>query len=289
MSTSPAFEPLERGFYLEALLIDGQRIWYTDVVRGGVRLAGSDTVHLPERMLIGGLLANRDGSLLVAGPDGIAWVHPDTGASGMLVEGLGGVNEMRADTLGGIYFGTIDLASIMAGKRPAPSALWHLASDQTLTQIKDGLTFTNGLGLSADGRMLFVNESFSAVRAYACDGAAPLGEPLWTLEKYDCDGMALDAEGHIWITGFSSDHLLCLNPQDGGEIRRVALPGPACTNIRFGGQGLDDMFVCMVDHAGAQALAEGRVIEAQNSLLFKTRSPVKGTVLQPARFRLIPS
>lgn len=284
MSDAPAFEPRERGFYLEALLIDGQRIWYTDVVRGGVRLAGSDTVLLPERMLIGGLLANRDGSLLVAGADGIAWVRPDTGASGMLVEGLGGVNEMRADSNGGLYFGTIDLASIMAGKRPGPSALWHLATDRTLTQLKDGLTFTNGLSRSADGRTLFVNESFSAVRAYTCEGATPLGDPLWSLDKYDCDGMALDADGHIWITGFSSDHLLCLAPEDGRELRRVALPGPACTNIRFGGPDMQDMFVCMVDQAGAQALAEGRAIEAQNSVLFSAPSPVTGAAMQPADF-----
>ena len=276
---------LARGFYLEALLVDGEAIWYTDVTQGGVRRAGSDQVVLAHRHMIGGLLRNQDGSLLVAGGDGIAWVDPATGASGMLVEGLGGVNEMRGDGRGGIVFGTIDLAAILEGRAPGPSSICHLAPDRTLTRLKSGLTFANGLSLDAAGTRLFFNESFSGIRCWTFAGAAPLGDCLWAVDKPDCDGMALDCHGNIWVSGFASDNLLGLSPE-GAEIGRLALPGAACTNVRFAGDDLSDLLVTLVDPAGAQALAEGRMPEVQNSLLLKTRGPMRGAPMAAAGFDL---
>ncbi|HEX7853302.1 MAG TPA: SMP-30/gluconolactonase/LRE family protein [Sphingobium sp.] len=284
MATEASVEVIARGFYLEGLLVDGDAIWYTDVAVGGVQLVGSDRVLLPERTMIGGLLLNDDGSVLVAGDDGIAWAHPD-GRSGMLVEGLGGANEMRSDGRGGMYFGTIDLAAILKGERPGPSTIQHLSISGELRQVRGGLSFANGLSLSPDGRSLYFNESFSASRVFPVEADGFLGDPRLLADKYDCDGMALDAEGHIWITGFSSGELLCLRP-DGSEVRRVTLPGEACTNVRFGGPDLRDLYVTMVDPASAQALAEGRPLEEQNSTLYRLRSPVPGAPMAPTRFRL---
>jgi sugar lactone lactonase YvrE len=276
---------IARGFYLEALLIDGDAVWFTDVVLGGVRRAGSDAVLLPERTMIGGLLQNTGGELLVSGADGIAWVDPASGRSGKLVDGLGGINEMRADGAGGLLFGTIDLAAILAGKRPGPSAIWHLDTNRMLTKLKDGLTFANGLSPSPDRSRLYFNESFAGVRCWALDGTRPLGDPLWAIDKVDCDGMALDSAGNLWITGFASDHLLCLSPE-GAELNRLALPGPACTNARFAGAELDDLVVCMVDPAAAQALADGRAIEQQNSAIYRAAAPVWGAPIARTAFVL---
>jgi sugar lactone lactonase YvrE len=276
---------IARGYYLEALLIDGDAIWYTDVTQGGVRLVGSDRVLLPDRHMIGGLLRNQDGCLLVAGGDGIAWVDPVSEASAMLVTGLGGVNEMRSDGQGGILFGTIDLDGILAGKVPGPSRIYHLAQNRTLTLLKSGLTFANGLSVSADNNRLFFNESFSGVRGWSFDGPTALKDPLWAIDKPDCDGMAMDVEGNIWVSGFGSDHLLCLSP-NGEGLCHLPVPGMACTNIRFGGDDLRDLYVTIVDPAGAQALAEGRMPDIQNSLLLKTCSPVAGAPMAPAAFDL---
>lgn len=279
------FTEVARGYYLEALLIDGDAIWYTDVVLGGVRRVGSDQIVLPDRRMVGGLLLNADGSLLVAGEDGIAWSHPETGASGMLVEGLGGVNEMRADGRGGIYFGTIDLASILLGKRPGPSAIWHLSADRQLKKLRDGLAFANGLSPSQDGRLLFFNESFAATQAFPIAADGSLGDPVWRLDKLDCDGMALDGDGNIWLSGFSSGELLCLAPH-GAELARLALPGAACTNVRFGGPDMRDIYVAIVHPAAAQALADGKVPDQLTSMICKMRSPVAGAAMAKSSFRL---
>ena len=280
-----SFEPLARGFYLEGLLVDGHDVWFTDVITGGVRRVGSDQVVLQSRTMIGGLLLNADGSLLIAGEGGIAWANPTTRASGMLVEGFEGVNEMRPDGRGGMVFGTIDLPAILRGERPGPSSIYRLSAYRELTLLREGLLFANGLAVSQDGSTLFFNESFAASRAFPIKPDGSLGESRLMAAKPDCDGMALDAEGNVWISGFSSGELLCLRA-NGSEVRRLPLPGKACSNVRFGGADMRDLYVTVVDPASAQALAEGRPLEEQNSVLFRTRSPVPGAPIARTSFKL---
>jgi sugar lactone lactonase YvrE len=284
-SADAPFEPLANGFYLEGLVVEGDRIWYTDVIVGGVRRVGSDQVLLPDRTLIGGLLLNADGALLVAGAGGIAWADPASAATGTLVDGFAGTNEMYPDGRGGIVFGTIDLPAVMRGERPGPSSICRLAPDRAASELATGLVFANGLALAADGATLFFNESFAASRAFPFTGAGTLGEPRLLADKPDCDGMALDVEGNIWITGFASDHLLCVRP-DGTEVRRLALPGKAATSLRFGGADMRDLFVNVVDTDTAQALATGAPITEKTSFLYRTRSPVAGAPIDTPRFDL---
>ena len=289
MSLIPAaterFEPLARGFYLEGLLVDGDDVWFTDVITGGVRRVGSSQVVLDSRTMIGGLLLNADGSLLIAGEGSIAWANPTTGASGILVDGFEGVNEMRPDGQGGMVFGTIDLPAILRGQRPGPSSIYRLSANRDLTLLRENLIFANGLTVAPDGATLFFNESFAAVRAFPIRADGSLGEPRLLVEKPDCDGMALDAEGNIWVSGFSSGELLCLRA-DGSEVRRLPLPGKACTNVRFGGADMRDLYVTIVDPASAQALADGTPLKEQNSVLYRTRSPVPGAPIARTSFKL---
>jgi sugar lactone lactonase YvrE len=280
-----SFEPIVTGFYLEGLLVDGDDIWFTDVTVGGVHKVGSDTVLLPDRSMIGGLALNEDGCLLVAGVGGIAWVEPTSGRSGTLVEGLDGANEMRADGRGGLFFGTIDLPAILEGRRPGPSTIQHLSRDRDLTQLRVGLTFANGLAISLDRTTLYFNESFSATRAFPVGEDGALGDPRTLIEMADCDGMALDADGNIWVCGFNSGELRCVTPK-AEEVRRLYLPGNACANIRFGGADLRDLYVTVVDTGSAQALAEGRPLTTRNSTLYRARSPVPGAPVEKTAFRL---
>lgn len=285
------FAQVAQGFYLEALLIDGAGIWYTDVVRGGVRKVGSDEVLLGDRTLIGGLLLNQDGRLLVSGSagdaGGIAWVDPTTGVVGSLLTSSVGVNEMHALPDGGMIFGTIDLTAILRDEKPSPSpsTIERMDAAGALTCLREGLTFANGLALSPDGTTIYFNESFSASRAFPIEADGSLSEPRTLIDMYDCDGMALDAEGNIWVTGFGSAFLRCIRP-DGTEVRRLSLPGLASTNVRFAGPDMMDLYVTIVDPQAARALAEGRPIERQDSAIFHTRSPVPGAVPAKTRLRL---
>jgi sugar lactone lactonase YvrE len=279
------FEAIARGFYLEGLHVDGDAVWYTDVVQGGVRRVGSERVLLPDRIMIGGLLQNRDGSLLVAGEGDIAWADPASEASGVLIGGFQGTNEMYPAADGGIVFGEMDLPAILRGEKPGPSSIHHYSTDGVLTTLYGGLSFANGIGIAADGGTLFFNESFSASRAFPIAADGTLGAPRLLADKPDCDGMALDAEGNVWITGFSSGFLLCVAP-DGTEIRRLALPGKAASSVRFGGGDMRDLYINVVDPAAAQCLADGTPLTEQTSILYRTRAPVAGRPIARAAFDL---
>lgn len=279
------FTEIARGFYLEGLLVDGDDIWFTDVTVGGVRNLRTGQTVLPGRTMIGGLLLNVDGSLLVAGLGGIEWVNPDSGVQGILVSGIDGANEMRGDGAGGVLFGTIDLPAILQGRKPGTSSIRRLAKAGGMSVLREGLTFANGLSLSPDGKTLYFNESFVAVRSFAVSPDFALGEITTMIEKYDCDGMALDVAGNVWTCGFASDYLLCLSPQ-GRELDRIVLPGPACTNLRFGGEDMRDLFVTIVDPAAAQKLAQGVPLTEQSSVLYRTRAPVSGAPIARTEFTL---
>jgi sugar lactone lactonase YvrE len=287
------FEPLAEGYYLEALLIDDTTVWYTDVVEGGVRRLNADgtvTIWLADRRMVGGLLLNEDGCLLVSGAGGIVWFNPATHASGVLLDTIEeqpipGVNEMRPDGRGGIYFGTLDLPAILRGETPGPVGLYRLAVDGKLTSLWDGLVFTNGLSLSPDGSRLYHNESFVGTFAYDVSADGSLANRIKLLKKPDCDGLALDADGNIWVTGFASAELLRLNT-DGSIAQRIAVPGDAATNVRFGGADGRDMYVTVVSRSAAAALKNGAVPTSKSSVLYRGRSDVAGQPIPRTRFRL---
>jgi sugar lactone lactonase YvrE len=283
-----AFEPVARGYYLEGLYVEGDEAWFTDVAEGGVRrlVDGKPAGHwLPERMWIGGLLRNADGCMLVSGERGIVWFDPESNACGVLIEGFPGVNEMRADGRGGLYFGTVDLPAIIKGERPGPASIYHLSPDRKLTLLAEGLRFCNGLSPSADGAALFHNESFNATFAYPILSDGSLGEKALLLKKGDCDGMALDAAGNIWISGFNSGELTCISP-DGTVIDTVKLPGTAATNVRFAGADRRDVYVTVVTPEAATGLKDGELPPEKTSVLYRGRGSVTGAAMERTRFLL---
>lgn len=285
-------EAIVSGLYLEALTISEDAIFYGDVIEGGIHklsLTGDHLGHwMAERKLIGGIALNHDGAVLVSGPGGIAWFHPDTGATGVLLdaidgEPLSGVNEMVVDGQGGLYFGTSDLAAIEKGERPGPASVCHLATDGRATRLLGGQTFSNGMALTPDG-LLVHNESFNGVSAYPVQADGALGERRFFIEKYDCDGAALDVEGNVWISGFTGPELICVTPD--GTIRdRVAMPGVAVTNLRFGPDG-NDLYLTTITPESAAGLAKGEMPTVPESRLCRMKAPVRGAAPRRAGFAL---
>lgn len=283
-----AFEPVARGYYLEGLYVEGDEAWFTDVAEGGVqRLVNGVAAGrwLPQRMWIGGLLRNADGCMLVAGEGGVVWFDPESERTGTLIDGFPGVNEMRADGRGGLYFGTVDLPAIIRGESPGPATIYHLSPAHKLTTLADGLTFCNGLSPSADGKTFYHNESFNATFAYPILSDGSLGERRMLLKKADCDGMALDTEGNIWISGFGSGELTCIRP-DGSPVDTIPLPGKASTNVRFAGTDMRDIYVTVVSPEAAMGLKDGKLPPEMTSVLYRGRSPVVGAPMERTAFDL---
>jgi sugar lactone lactonase YvrE len=196
-----------------------------------------------------------------------------------------GISEMCPDGEGGLYFGTVDIPSIERGEKPRPAGLFHVAADGTARQLCDGLVFTNGLTLSPDRTLLYHNESFVGTFAYPILENGELGERTMLLEKDDCDGISLDVEGNLWITGFNSQDILRVSPA-GDILDRLTVPSGTVTNLRFAGDGGRDLYVTTVPEGAGDELAAGRPPTEPNSIVYRAPSPVAGCPVGTARFRL---
>lgn len=290
-----AFEKIASGLYLEGLAVDYARrtVWYSDVIAGGIHGVGPDgnvTAFNLDRMWTGGILLNEDGSVLSSGAGGIMWNHPDTGKSGWLVSEIdgmpiNGINEMVPDGTGGIYFGTVDLEQIIKGEPTRPAALYRLTADRDVILVADALGFTNGIMLSADRKQLYYNDTFDATYVFDVRPDMSLTNRRRFVEKEDCDGMALDAEGNLWITGFRSSALTRVRP-DGAPLPPVATPAGAITQIRFGGADMRDYYITCVPADGGDDLAVGVQPTEARSFLYRGRSDVPGMPFAPTRFAL---
>ena len=284
MAIIESWTKLAGGLYLEGLTVaaDGA-IWYSDVIGGGVHehRNGQATRILHEgRMWIGGLVQNSVGHILCTGQGGIFAADPATGAVECVLDTIdgqpiNGINEIAADGRGGLYFGTIDLDAVLAGQAPGPGQVYHLAPNQVVRCVYPQVGFANGMALSAVGSTLFLNESFDGTYAFDVAPDGDLSNRRRILEKPDCDGMALDCEGNLWITGFKSSNITRLSP-NGEELEPVVTPAPAITQIRFGGDDMRDVYITAVPADAGERLAEGKLPDGEVSFLYRGRSSIAG-------------
>ena len=285
-----AFEKVASGIYLEGLAVDYKR----DVIKGGIHGVTPEgkpvTSFNESRMWTGGVMMNADGSVLSTGEHGIMWNNPDSGKAGWLIEELegkpiNGINEMWPDGTGGIFFGTNDIERIIEGQDTRPTAIYRLTTEGEAIKLADGLRFTNGIGYDPERRRFYCNSTFDSTRAFDVGADLSLSNQSVFLDKEDCDGMTLDAEGNVWITGFRSNFLTRVRP-DGTELPRVETPAGSITQVRFGGPDMMDYYINSVPADGGDTLKEGGELTSENSFLFRGRSEVPGMVIEPARFTL---
>lgn len=295
MGAVGSFEPVAAGLYLEGLAVDTQRniVWYSDVIAGGVHglMRDGRTVTLnPERMWTGGILLNADGAVLSSGAGGIMWNNPESGKSGWLIREIdgrpiNGINEMMPDGTGGIYMGTVDIEQIVKGEPTRPATLYRLTVDRKVIPVAQGLGFANGIMLSADRRHLYYNDTFDATYVFDVAPDLSLSDRKRLVDKDDCDGMALDADGNLWITGFRSSAITRVKP-DGTPLAPIATPAVAITQIRFGGADMRDYYLTSVPGDGGDSLKVGVLPTEKKSILYRGRSDMPGMPIAPACFTL---
>jgi sugar lactone lactonase YvrE len=290
------YAKVAEGVYLEGLSYDFGRdvIWYSDVIKGGIhgvkpegtRVASFDL----DRMWTGGVLLNADGSVLSSGAGGIRWNHPDTGRSGWLLKELegrpvNGINEMWPDGTGGIFFGTNDIERVVQAQPTRPTAIYRLTSAGRVIKLAEDVMFSNGIAHDERRRRLYCSDTFNVVWAWDVETDLTLSRRRILLKKDDCDGMALDTDGNVWITGFRSPGILTRVTPEGETLSPVRTPEGSTTQIRFGGADLKDYFINIVPADGGDSLKKGEPLKSP-SILYRGRSEIAGAAVSPANFEL---
>lgn len=127
--------------------------------------------------------------------------------------------------------------------------LWRIEPDGTPTLLEKDMGTTNGIELSPDETILYVNESIQRkVWKYKVDSTGNLSDKQLFTEfpDFGLDGMKCDKLGNLYITRWGKGTIVVMSP-DGKLIREIPLKGKNCSNLVFGGKLGKTIFVTLQD------------------------------------------
>jgi sugar lactone lactonase YvrE len=246
---------------------------------GGVRDTGSfragDTVGVAAPATAGGWVAAAGGGFTHVADDGTARVLVDlTREGGSEADGGTRMNDGACDRAGRFLAGTMAF-----DERPGAGTLYRLDLDGTVHPVLDGLTVSNGLGWSPDGRTAYLSDSGPGlVHAYAYDpdtGAFSEGRVLLETGGADgvADGLTVDDEGCLWTAMWGGGQVRRWSPD--GDLLTVVEVGVAHTSsCAFAGPARDLLVI---------STAHGDADEAEAGRLFTVRPGVTGPPADPYR------
>jgi gluconolactonase len=167
---------------------------------------------------------------------------------------LFGPNDLVFDGQGGFYFS--DLGKNRGRDRDVGSVYYALADGSHIIEVIHPIANPNGVGLSPDGRSLYVSETETArLWAYAIQSPGKVellpypspngGRLLCGLPGYHrLDSLAVQANGDICVGTLVSGQVTVVTPQ-GDIVRQIPFPDRHTTNICFGGPDLRKAYVTL--------------------------------------------
>lgn len=225
----------------------GQLHW-VDILAGQVHtsdLGDGTTATTTVPTWVGAAVPMNGGGFVAATRDGFAQIvdgHLET-VDGFLPDGIR-MNDAKCDPAGRFLAGSCaeDFAR-------GAGALHRLEADWSHSVVLEGLTQPNGLGWSPDGGTFYLIDTQDlAVYAYAHDLASGALADRRVLARFDVesdgypDGLAVDAEGCLWVAMWAGSSVLRLSPE-GERVHRIDVPVPQVTSCAFSGTGLRDLCI----------------------------------------------
>ena len=208
-----------------------------------------------------GLIAYRNDHILVACYDANTIVELDD--SGKQVRTIGtdssgkpfiGPNDFTTDGRGGVY---VSASGIYDLKAPISGTVLHLgAAEDIPVEVANLIHYSNGLTLSKDGKSLLVSEMLAGrilSFAVARDGTLgprtvwarmqDLAPPTAHADAYNGpDGLKLGPDGNYYIAQNGSGRVLVVDG-DRKLVRIIPVPTPYVTNMNFGADGADTVYI----------------------------------------------
>ena len=196
---------------------------------GAVSVAADGSVLAVERGCsdpgLGGLTCDQPSALVQLAPE--RKVIANTFADGST---LGRLNDVHADGHGGAWV--------------TQGALYHIAADGRATTVYTPEAFTNGVTTSPDGSTLYVTD-LRKVIAFDLDanGAASnqrlFAELSSDTQGFGGDGMAVDSDGRLYVTGDAGVYVFA---SDGSELGIIPIPRRSIT-LAFAGPERATLYV----------------------------------------------
>ncbi len=263
-------------------LASRQQLLWVDIMAGRVHLfdpARGTGRAVEVGQPVGAAVPADDGRVALAIRDGFALLDLDDGGVEPVAdverELLGNrMNDGKCDSAGRFWAGTM-----VMDQRAGAGALYRLDARRHVQQMVAGVSISNGLGWSPDDRLMYyVDTPEGRIDVFDFDaaiGAIRNRRPFATIDgPGQPDGLAVDAEGGIWVALWGGGRVVRFLP--GGTIEgTIDVPVSQTSSCCFGGPDLRDLYIT----TAWQHLPRERR-EAHAGGLFRCRPGVAG---QPTR------
>lgn len=204
---------------------------------------------------VGAAKPRAGGGLVVNIRDGVALYGPEDPEGSGRQEGPGGgfrwllrepVAGRRANDAAVAPDGSLWAGTMRYDEAPGGGTLTRIAPDGTATRVLGGVSVSNGIGWSPDGRLMYyIDSPTRTVDVFDFDGQLAHNRRKFVSLDPEAgfpDGLNVDAEGGVWVALW-----------DGAAVRRYAadgtldqiveLPVRRPTACAFGGPGLTDLYI----------------------------------------------
>ena len=230
-----------------------QCLYWVDIEHGEVHrfdpVTRRDAVVITLDRQVGAVGLRDAGGLILAVREGFATWEPGQPDVTVVASPLGSnslcrMNDGACDAAGRFWAGSMALQDGVLGE----GSLYRLEPDGSAVEVLAGVSLSNGIGWSPDGRTMYHIDTLAlSLSAYSFDAlTGTLGRPrvLIEFERSDGypDGIAVDAAGCIWVAFWLGSRVSRYTP-DGELLGVVEVPTPLVTSCAFGGSALDDLYI----------------------------------------------
>jgi sugar lactone lactonase YvrE len=239
-----------------------QQVWFVDIK--GKRLHrcapdGSDRRSWIAPGQVSFVVRASDGGLVCSLEDGLYRFIEETGAfvpfAKVEADQPGNrFNDGFVDAEGRLWFGSMDDSEL------DPTGALYRFDGKHVVRMDDGYIITNGPAVSPDGRTLYHTDTLDK-QVYAFD-LAPHGSLSNKRLFADItdgghpDGMAVDAEGHVWIAVFGGWRIERRDPM-GRKVGELRFPCSNITKLAFAGDDLRTVYAT----SARKGLSAGQLAE----------------------------
>ncbi len=227
-----------------------ERLIWVDIYRGAVHLldpaSGLDEA-VSAGQTVGVAVPSQRGDVVMAVRDGFQRLDLASGTSEWLADverELSGnlMNDGACDQAGSFIAGTANEA-----EEPGRAGLYRLREDHSVEQLLGGVTLSNGIDWSPDGRrMYYVDSALQRIEVFDYAPDSPLENRRVLVDippgQGMPDGLTVDADGFLWLAMWEGSAVHRFAP-DGTLDRVIELPVSQVTSCAFGGKNLDQLFV----------------------------------------------
>lgn len=137
--------------------------------------------------------------------------------------------------------------------------IWRIDTDGK-SKMLDTMGTANGIEVSPDNKLLYVNESIQRkvwVYDLSASGDVSNKRIFHQFADFGMDGMRCDIDGNLYISRHGKGTVVKLSPQ-GKVLQEITLLGKLPSNVAFGGADGKTMFVTLQDNGNIESFGVDR-------------------------------